>query len=408
MNNIEQKLKSNSLNKRIDALFDAFEFGDEGIRLIIPVLQDKDNQVREAALLLLSESKSQIAKQAISNYSLSQIKHLHTVKKIEVDTQILPSYFAIADFNQKLVCYWELDYKRAFVQLWDLKTGKSENHSDLGTHWLKIGNQGKICIVNFQDDFRFLNLYDNYVDKYYSPKNKYIRDINMCNSFVLCPGTKKLAASGISDSGSSRELKVVDYKNNRCIFIYKIERGLYLCEGYFVYNRWKEEVRQQAKWLHDTSALFFTPDDRFLISNFIQGFPTRSNLIRIWHIETGDLIKTVDNLPLLAITSLGINFDDKIIACGIREDRICVWELLNDSIICTFDEIAPCILTNDGRVLIYATHNYEIIIRDLIHNKTINTLQGHMASIIHLSMSRDEQFIASYDENNTIKIWGIT
>ena len=115
----------------------------------------------------------------------------------------------------------------------------------------------------------------------------------------------------------------------------------------------------------------------------------------------------LDNLPRLAITSLGINLDRKIISCGIREDKICVWELQSDSIIYTVDEIAPCIISDDGRILIHATANYEIIIRDLINNKAVNILRGHNAPIMHLAVSEDREFIASYSSDKTIKIWGI-
>ena len=402
MKNIKQRLKSNSPYKRIDALFDAFELGIRGIDLIIPSLQDKNSEVREAALLVLSESNHHTAIQAVFNYWLSQIDHLHTIDTVLVNTKILPSYFVISDFNKKLVCYWELDYKRAFVQLWDLKTGKSDNHSDLGTHWLRLGNQGKVCIVNFQDCFRFLNLYDPDINKYRSPKDEYVSGINMCADFTLCPNKKSLAASGTSE-----EIKIRDYKNNRYNMIYTIDRGLRLSQS-SVINIWKKEVLEIGKrLLEDISALIFTPDDKFLICNLNKGpYPT-SNQIKIWHTETGELIKTIDRLPLLAITSLGISSDDKIIACGIREDKICVWELVSDLIIYSFDEITPCILSDDGRVLIHAIYDYQIIIRDLIANKTLNILQGHTAPISHLAMSTDRKFIASYDQENTIKVWGI-
>ena len=42
MNNIEQRLKSNLVNEKVDALFDAFELGIEGIKLIASALQDKE------------------------------------------------------------------------------------------------------------------------------------------------------------------------------------------------------------------------------------------------------------------------------------------------------------------------------------------------------------------------------
>ena len=55
MNNIKQRLQSNLVNEKVDALFDAFELGIEGTKLIISALQDKEREVRRCAWVLLSE-----------------------------------------------------------------------------------------------------------------------------------------------------------------------------------------------------------------------------------------------------------------------------------------------------------------------------------------------------------------
>lgn len=50
--------------QRIDALLDVWEYGAEGIKLVIKALQDSDRKVRQSAQLLLSESNEEIVKQA--------------------------------------------------------------------------------------------------------------------------------------------------------------------------------------------------------------------------------------------------------------------------------------------------------------------------------------------------------
>ncbi len=64
-------------------------------------------------------------------------------------------------------------------------------------------------------------------------------------------------------------------------------------------------------------------------------------------------------------------------------------------------------MSRDGRVLIYCTDNYEIIVWDLVTSKKIHTLEGHTAPIVYLAMSSDREFIASYSIDRSIKIWGI-
>ena len=110
---------------------------------------------------------------------------------------------------------------------------------------------------------------------------------------------------------------------------------------------------------------------------------------------------------MLRITSLGVRPDGTIVACGIRENKISVWELQTDFIIYSVDEIAACILSADARILIYATGNNHIIVWDLIEQKILNTLQGHTSPTRYISLSKDREFIASYDSNNYIKIWEI-
>jgi WD40 repeat protein len=155
---------------------------------------------------------------------------------------------------------------------------------------------------------------------------------------------------------------------------------------------------------NNISPLIFTPDGNFLVVRFTQ---TNHSVIKIWNTETGELIQTLNNLPSITITSLGVRRDKTIIACGIRENKISVWELQTDSVIYSVDEIAPCILSTDARILIYATVSYDIIIWDLVEQKMLNTLQGHTSAIRYLALSNDREFLASYDINNLIKVWGI-
>ena len=69
--------------------------------------------------------------------------------------------------------------------------------------------------------------------------------------------------------------------------------------------------------------------------------------------------------------------------------------------------MSPCILSTDGRILIYATASYEIVIRDLVAEKDLCKLQGHKAPVAYLALSEDRQFLASYSTDRKIKIWGI-
>lgn len=62
---IEHDMELGSEQQRIDALLDAFEYGDAGLYLIVQALDDPSQFVREAADLLLTENQSERAKKAL-------------------------------------------------------------------------------------------------------------------------------------------------------------------------------------------------------------------------------------------------------------------------------------------------------------------------------------------------------
>lgn len=68
---IELQLSDKDPEVRINALFDAYEYGEAGIKLVAQALEDKTRKVRQSAFVLLAESETEIARQTLWNY-LSQ------------------------------------------------------------------------------------------------------------------------------------------------------------------------------------------------------------------------------------------------------------------------------------------------------------------------------------------------
>jgi HEAT repeat protein len=59
---------TSDVNRKIDALLDAFESNTEGTNSIVQALSDPVREVRETAYWLLEEIKEEAAKQALRNY----------------------------------------------------------------------------------------------------------------------------------------------------------------------------------------------------------------------------------------------------------------------------------------------------------------------------------------------------
>lgn len=68
LSGVEYCLARGTTEQKIDALLDAFEYGQAGLELIIQALEDKSKEVRDAAYWLLTESTLEISKQALWSY----------------------------------------------------------------------------------------------------------------------------------------------------------------------------------------------------------------------------------------------------------------------------------------------------------------------------------------------------
>lgn len=100
---IELQLSNEDPEVRINALFDAYECGEAGIKLVPRLLEDKIRKVRQAALVLLAESETETAKQALWDYlPFVKIQFLHTISKFDLDCyepeKRHPSYLAISNY----------------------------------------------------------------------------------------------------------------------------------------------------------------------------------------------------------------------------------------------------------------------------------------------------------------------
>ena len=398
---IELQLSDKDPEVRINALFDAYEYGEAGIKSIAQALEDKTRKVRQAALILLGESKAEIAKQALWNYlPFSKIQCLHTIRELNLNC-VHPEFhhfehLSIANCNNKLVSYWYLN-KDSCHHLWDMATGKLERCLCSRSNQFALSQNGLKSIFSHYECLFVADL---------SQASDYLIGCDILtetpnyNAFAIATA-KTLVAIGSTFGGHRNGvLQILDYKNNIFCLNYPFERSA--LSAHYIYT---DTDNPEDLWKKTLSPLFFCPGDEILIAHFV---PNRlhSN-IKLWNVKSGKLIQSIENIPKLTITSVGLYSDETIIACGIRENKVCTWELQTDKIIFTTDEMCPCILSDNGRVLIYATANYEIVVQDLVREQELCRLTGHKAPIAYLTLSEDYEFIASYSTDKQIKIWGI-
>ena len=411
---IKQQLANEDAKVRIDALLDAWSYGKAGIELVIEALQDKNRKVRQSARLLLLESDEEIAAQALWNHlSFKKMQCLHTIIDFEVDYYNRvhdPNYFGIADYNNTLVGHWNLGYSSSKMAIWSLESGNFQQTSDsLTAHDFELGKQGKIFATTFEDIILPAQNLETQAFINRESNRKIVMQGIEPMGFAICKTDKPLVAIAESKHLINFEpkrivrqqgkLEIWDYEKYICLLQNKFE-DLYLNPDIYKLNNSKINPKYFG-----TSPLIFSPDGCTLIARFTD--KNQQCLIKIWDTKKLELIQTIENLPKLIITSVGVSPDKTLIACGIREERVSVWELQCDRIIYSVNEVSPCILSTDGRVLIYATNRNKIVVRDLIAQRNLCTLQGHNAPVAYLALSEDREFIASYSIDKQIKIWAI-
>lgn len=319
------RLQSKLSNQKVDALLDALQYGQAGIEVVVQALCDRHREVRQSAFLLLSDTNEDVAKQVIWNHlPWEKMQCLQTLTEFNLDCyapeQHHPDYFAIASYNNTLLCYWDLTYKQSSINIWDLETLQRKiDFTGVFAHEFSLGKRGKVCILSFQhlawavntETQKPIDTYPNCLIRVVEPNY---------HSFAVCPTKEPLLATGGS-VGRAGKLEIWDYETYiRCLYyqfedmvLCAVEKSLHLLEKRFC-------VR--------VSPLLFSPDGKFLVARFQQ--KTRARL-QLWESKTGELLHTIDDLPLsLTIYALAIGSDDQILACGTREDKVCVWELISD------------------------------------------------------------------------------
>lgn len=113
---VKQCLARGGVEQRIDALLDAFEYGQEGLELVIQALEDTSSEVCSAAYSLLQDSTEPKAKQALWEYN--PYKHFKLLHILEGHREYL-SCLAISPDGKILV-----NGCRDIVKVWDLQSGQ--------------------------------------------------------------------------------------------------------------------------------------------------------------------------------------------------------------------------------------------------------------------------------------------
>jgi WD40 repeat protein len=167
------------------------------------------------------------------------------------------------------------------------------------------------------------------------------------------------------------------------------------------------------------TALAFTPDGKTLVS--AGGEPGKPGEIRLWDVEAQKPKKVLDGHHEM-VTALAVTADGKTLASasGIydrkserwAEGEIKLWNLKTGELVTTWRGhtklITAVVFLPDGKTLVSAAEDKDIIVWDAEQGQEKRTLRGHSAAVAALALASDGKTLASGSADRTVRLWDLT
>ena len=172
-------------------------------------------------------------------------------------------------------------------------------------------------------------------------------------------------------------------------------------------------VQQEQTWKcvhtligHQASvnSVAISPDGQTLVSG------SSDKTIKIWHLYTGKLIKTLttnSNLSRVLISPDG----QFLASSGSSDKTIKIWHFHTGKLLHTLtghsDTVYSIAISPDSRILASASLDKTVKLWHLGNGELLHTLTGHSDSVYSIAISFDGQTIVSGDEKGQIKLWNL-
>ena len=377
---VKQRLAKGGVKQRIDALLDAFQYGQEGLDLVIQALEDTSSEVCSAAYSLLQDSTEPRAKKVLSEYN--PYKHFKCIHTLEGHTECLLC-LAISPDGKILVsgCY-------DIVKVWNLRSGQI-------IHTLNLYRPRSIGFrIVISPDFQTLvSDYDGWIEVWDLWTGQKIRtfEADYVGSLAITPDGQTLICGGSRSWHPNLHLPIK---------MWNLHTG--------------ELVRSLHGHTFTVNSVIISSDGQTLVSQSYY-FPAK-----VWDLHTSKELNRFNMLPRQPwIDSLAISPNGQKIVSGSRDGSIKVWDVLTDQIIQTFqgsspgmvDHIdpTPCsAITPDGKILVAGSGvNNTIKVWNVQTGQELCTLQGLSSPVMWITISHDRQTIVSYTRDKTINVWGM-
>jgi WD40 repeat protein len=132
--------------------------------------------------------------------------------------------------------------------------------------------------------------------------------------------------------------------------------------------------------------------------------------VKLWQVETGSLIKTLEGHSR-NVTGVSFSPDSRILASASRGNTVKLWQVETGSLIKTLEGhsnwVTGVSFSPDSRTLASASYDNTVKLWQVETGSLIKTLEGHSNWVNGVSFSPDSRFLASASHDNTVKLWDV-
>lgn len=362
---VKRRLANPDVKVKIAGLYQALNYGDAGLNLVIQALWDNVKEVQTIAYSLLEKRVGIVAKQTLQE--CSDYKFFDCIVTLEGH-----------EFKVHSVCVTSDEYTII---------SSSENNIIL---WKWKEKLRKIIYSSYNTDLVSYILYNPRI------KSLLIRSKWGKIKHVNCYDTSRKYFSINKGSGLHHSLHI--NKSGDTIFIGN-KNGMIRVQNCFI------EERQFNLGGHTKSILSLAVHGNILFSG------SADNTINIWDwLGEKKFIGTLEGHSS-SVKALCISRDGKTLFSGSEDNTIKIWNWQKGELIRTLEGhslgVKSLAISPDGKTLISASNDTTIKVWNWKAGKLQTTLTGHSAEVNSIVFSLDGKYLFSGSSDKTVKVWGL-
>ncbi|WP_348519775.1 hypothetical protein [Anabaenopsis sp. FSS-46] len=359
----QQRYKNPDPKVRINAISQALNYGEDGVKLVLQALTtDESTDVKDAAYNLLSsrDNKSIQVIDALKAYELSPSRQRYKNPDPKVRINAISQALNYGDDGINLV-------------LQALTTDESDDVKYVAYNLLRSKDNKSIQVIDA------LQAYELFLWREIATLTRHSDGVR---SVAFSPDGKTLASGSWSVFvDSEKTIRLWDVATQEEIATLRRHSG------------------------SGVSSVAFSPDGRTLASAGAYG----DNTIKLWNIATRREIATIRGHSD-TVRSVAFSPDGKTLASGSGDKTIKLWDVATQKEITTLTGHSHLVhsvaFSPDGKTLASASFQ-TVKLWDVATRQEIATLRGHSSSVWSVAFSPDGKTLASGSRDKTIKLWDV-